>query len=570
MSYLLEAVGRGLVGDLFGAMGQLLPAPDSSSLETLAERVRRDKHDLLSQERLACALMEEAGQEDLLMARALFERLVNDEAHRVSGHLGLACIADRLGQNDLAEGHLCQALQVRREDPILMFSLAMTYEKLDRPSDAQRLYEDTLRLCPALRNARERLTALRILDGDLAAAARHYRLLTAARPEQLGARLVYANLLLAAGDAISALSAFEEALTLEADNWESECDQASQLENEGRFEEAAESLENVLGEDPGNADLHVRLGDLYVKTGNDRRALDVLVRAVELQPDYLEANVKVGTHYLRLGRYREAALWFARAVDINDRLLVGYAGLAVAQHETGDRAGAEETLDMAASIEPNSTLLFSEAARLELKSSIVDHDGRYAEAAPAAEFGTVAQQALKTGSISDVLDLLDTLIERVGLAAQDHPNHAQLHYQQALLLRNRGRVQEANDSLVKAVSINPSYTKALIKLGLGLRETGCCDDAMDYFKQALRYHRKTVALHYKLALMFSQQPRFDITQRSFESALAGKADRIDAAANLQLALENMSLVSPSTIMVVDPDEYGPRSLRCSRRFWRKL
>ena len=437
MSYLIEALGCGLVGDLYTAIRQLLPPTDETSIELLTEQVHRDKRDVEAKVRLACALMTEPGNDNIGRARDLFTRVVQVAPKCAGGHIGLACAADRLGHNGAAEHHLTEALRLRHEDPILMFSLAMTYEKLERWAEAERLYEDALRVCPALRNARERLAALEILNGNLAASARHYRLLAVSRPDRLGPRLIQANLLLASGEVASALPAFEEALTIEADHWESESEEASQLAAEGRFEDGVEWLQRALEDEPNNADLYLHLGDMLVKLGQDRQALEAFLRAVELCPGFLEAYVRVGTHYLRLGRYGEASNWFARAVDINDRLLVGYTGLAVAQYAVGDAQGGEETLDMAASIEPNSTLLFSEAARLGLKSGKLQ-SGRFpAQGDAEGCFDSVAQLAVQAGSVSDVLDLLDALIDRTNLALEHHPNHARLHYQLGLLLRNR-------------------------------------------------------------------------------------------------------------------------------------
>ena len=109
----------------------------------------------------------------------------------------------------------------------------------------------------------------------------------------------------------------------------------------------------------------------------------------------------------------------------------------------------------------------------------------------------------------------------------------------------------------------------MIKLGLGLRELGRKEDALEYLKQALGHDAKTAALHHKLGLLFSQQPGFDMSYQDFEIELGARAEEIDAAANLELALENLSLVVSGAVLAVNPDDYGPESVASSRRFGRR-
>lgn len=566
MSFLLEALGCGLVGDLFRAVGQLLPPVDVRDALTLTEQIGTGDMGAGAKVRLACAMLNEQDNESIRLAHDLMQYAVQEDPSCFEAHLGLACVADRLAHNGTTELHLSRALALRPEDPILMFSLALTCEKLNRRVEAEKLYESTLRVCPALRNARERLAALQILNGELAAAARHYRLLASGR---LGPRLLRAALLLAAGEVGEALTAHEEALTLEATNWESDSEGASRLAEQGRFEEAVEWLRGAIEDEPNNADLHVNLGDMLVNVGRDREALAAFTSAVELCPDFLEASVKVGTQCLRLGRLQEAAQWFSRAVDVNDRLLVGYIGLGVAHHEAGNNEACEGTLEMAAGIEPNSSLLFSEAARLGLKGAMAkEQPGREDDAEESED--ALAQLAVKTRSVSDVLDLLDEMIVRTQSVVRSHANHARLHYQLGLLLRNRGRAQEANEALSLALRINPSYTQAAIKLGLGLRETGRPEDAMECFRNALRYDPKTTALHHRLALLFSQRPGFDLAQQQYQMELGERAEEMDVAANLELALEQMKLATTASAPGVIPEICGSNALRWGSRFGRRM
>ena len=177
MSHLIEALGKGLVGDLYGATGALFPTVDADEAD---ERLGEGHHDPADPDfivRLACVHMARNDNTGLSRARELFEHAARIAPQSLVGYLGQACVADRLGQNSTAVHHLEQAVNRRRDEPVLQFALGASCEKLGESERAERIYEDTLRDCPALRNARERLAALQMTRGDLDSAAFHYAML---------------------------------------------------------------------------------------------------------------------------------------------------------------------------------------------------------------------------------------------------------------------------------------------------------------------------------------------------------------------------------------------------------
>ena len=62
---------------------------------------------------------------------------------------------------------------------------------------------------------------------------------------------------------------------------------------------------------------------------------------------------------------------------LTTRLLSAYVGLGVAQHAIGETDEALASFELAASVEPNSTLLFSETARLQLGMAVNSQIERY-------------------------------------------------------------------------------------------------------------------------------------------------------------------------------------------------
>ncbi len=547
MSQTLEVLGRGLIGDLFEAVRFVLQ-PDCADADRPQDADA--PLDLNDDQRLlerAMHLLATHEHSDTMHAARLFDRVVQTDPRADCAHIGLACVADRLGQPVRAAQHLDDALAAGCDHGVILFARGVIGEKQGRPDEAVEFYRRAVQRCPGLRNARERLAAIAFLNDDPQRAIPEYRLLSAARPDDLQTRLLLAAIHLLGDDHQAAIDEYEASLTIEADSWQAPSEEALAYEKEGQLDEAVICLQQIIESQPDCPDTHLKLGDIYARMGRHDEAMEQYASAVELHPGFLEGNVKMGTHFLRLGRYGDAARWFNRAVEINDTLLTAYVGLGVSLQRAGFAHEAEESFEMAGSIEPNSSLLFSEAARLGLKSALLEKAAGLDQRAD-ADLGAMARLSVETRTVDDVMDLIDTIIDRVRITLGRCPNHAELHYRLGLLLQSRNRLDEAIISFQQAVAIYPQFSKALIKLGLALRESGRVEAGNAVLAGAFRSDRQSVELHYALALRFAQQPQFDYWCASYEDACGDDAETLAPRANLNLALTNVGLIESRDLL----------------------
>ena len=100
--------------------------------------------------------------------------------------------------------------------------------------------------------------------------------------------------------------------------------------------------------------------------------------------------------------------------------------------------------------------------------------------------------------------------------------------------------------------------KALIKLGLSLKELDRADDAIDVFRRATALQPEYVDVHYQLGLLFAQRNRFEAAMEHFESAVGGNPNNAEFHANLALSLQNLGLIdraraSWQIVCDLDPD-----------------
>ncbi len=525
MSYLLEALGRGLLTDLRSAFENQLPTLTDDDTEVLRERLSASptSFDLALRLGMSCLL-----QMRLSDARRAFETARQVNTASAQPYLALACVYDELGQMDAAVEQLLAARARDPQDPAVAFAIGLCHERGGQAEPAKTAYRAAIALCPQLRNAYERLAAIALQERDWAGAIEPYERLAELEPGDLDILLTLGNLYLEVHRPEEAVQVYQRALLIEPEASEGTLTKADAQAAEGQLAEAIRTLERLVEKYPGLAPFHLRLADLYAQVGDDDRAVAQYRTAIETQPGFLEATVKLGTQHMRQGRLVDAAVTFNRAVELNDRLIAAFAGLGVAQHACGRTQEAHTSFDLAAGLEPSSTLLYSEAARLQLQAEGAERDPDLL----ADDDGPALDEAL----------LLDEALRRHEQALLQHPNHADLHYRHGLLLRQRGRHAEAIQALRNAVAINPNYSKALIKLGIALKESGEVDDALATFQQAVRLNQKFVDLHYQLGLLFSQRSRFDLAIEEFEQAVAGSPTNPEFRAHLALALQNTGLV----------------------------
>ncbi len=533
MSYLLELLGKGLDNEIGDMLDRYFWSPSSQSIAEM-EAFCRDKPDW-PDVRFQLGV---AHLRSMQLDKAI-EHLSAACRHKpdfAPARLALAAALDDNGQTAEALEHLKLANLNQQGEPPILFAIGFCMERLDKPDQAGEYYRDAVDRNASFVCARERLAALAIRLDDTDEAIEQYECLRRIVEDPAWISSALAHLYHRKGDHAKAVEEFEIAIAMEPANWALLDDEVESLVAEGHVREAIERLQSLIEEQPGFADLYVRMGDLYSKIGNDDAAMLHYRNALSMQPDYLEAMVKIGTQHLISGRWEQAAEAFHTACQRNEQLLVNYIGLGVAQLADGSKEQAMNSFELAATIEPNSTLLLSEMARLQLKTAVAD------EFIKSFEKG----QATPVAEISlDNDDLLDKQTERHAEQVRQHPSRADMRYRYGVLLRSQGRLGEALEQFQGAVGINGSYVQAIVKLGVTQQQLGQNDQAVETYKRVLELSPEFVDVHYRLGLLYTDRRQFSHAVEHMELAVNGAPNNEDVRAGLALALQNMGLMDRS-------------------------
>ncbi len=540
MAQLMEILGKGLVGSLWSIFGKDLIKyhSDPSKIKILLTE-RPDAPELLIKAAVSC-------YRNSLFEQGLnyAERLCEIAPDMPEARYILACILERLGRRKSARKVLEDYVSENRDaDASVYFAIGFLYETAYNIQQAEYYYNCSLEIADNLYNAHQRLAAIKFKQGQIEQSAEHYRQLCKIDPEDIDSRLILAGILLNAGKAREASAEYQIALTIEPDNWTMENETVNAYIKAHQYYQAIELLNESLEKQGEFPDIHLQLAELYAKVGKDELALQHFRKTLEIHPGYLEAMIKLGTYHIQKARYTEAAKCFSQAIEINDRLLNAYVGLAIAQYHLGQDARADETVDLAGAIEPNSSMLFAEVARLELKASAADEARDYLT--EHADNRQIANQ------------LINIQTERFAQAIETHPERADWNYRLGLLLKAQGKLQQAAHYFQQAVEINPDYVKALVKLGLVLKELGQHEQARQYLERAVILEPSYSDVHYQLGLVYANQSQYQLAIEHFQKSLESNGQNIDAMSAMAQALENIGLHSQASLAWQSVIELAP-------------
>jgi len=544
MSNILEVLGKGLEPNL---MSLLLPRCKKLSQDEIShyEQQIYERPEDIAFAFILGVHYASVGATD--KAEELFNQILLTDSRHLDTYLAWAALCSSTGYVDESILKLQDAYEIFPEDPRILFALGYCYERLGELKVAVDYYQKAA--SRRMIHAMHRLGAISMYQQDFKALQDQYETLRNENPGVVWNYIILGQTQLQNGKYTDAIDTFERALTIEPDNYELRDDYIESLIEDKQYEDAIGELEKVIEKQGEFPDTYVRVGDLYCRLDNDEEAINYYQKALEVHPGYLEGLVKIGTQHLRKKRYLESASFLGKALEINDEMITSYVGLGIAQYYAGYENMGRETLELAAALEPNTNLLFSEVARIQLKLSQAQKNNKYS-------FETIYNPC-ETKDSQGNEDLVSKQIERHHEEIIKNPAQADLQYRYALLLRSTGESDKAIEHFAKALEVNPSFQKCRIKLGIALQISGKVKKGLEQLKAAMEINQDYINVHYKLGLMYCDKIQFALAVEHFQVDDVNGSDE-NAKDNLGLALQNMGLIDKAlatwkAICELDPD-----------------
>ena len=439
----------------------------------------------------------------------------------------LAAAAVCLHNNQLFEAikELNSVYSSHPNNTIALYALGHCYERLGKEAQAIEFYQDCLKFKRYLQLPAQRLAAIYFKNNQIEKTIQQYELLSSEYPEDISALVTLGYLYIHAGKYSQAGESFNRAILMYPDNSNADYYIDQLIENE-QVQEAIEYIEELLQIYPDRCDLILKYGDILYLSGATAQAAEQYERAVHSSPDFLEARIKLGMYYLRAEQELLAAEQFNRAFDINDNIVDAYIGLSLSQHLSKDFSRAAETLSLAASIQANSSILFTETACIHLKHRCGNSEIYHYQQndMPKAVIESHRQQIFVSG------------------------HNADLYYRYGILMMNYNRLSDAISAFENALEINPHFSGAYNKLAICLLQSGRCDEAFYRLENYLCLKTDIVKLHYKTAILYCDRLKFASSVLNLQNNFYNNFSSIEAAQSISIILQNLSLLDRTTVM----------------------
>jgi tetratricopeptide (TPR) repeat protein len=311
--------------------------------------------------------------------------------------------------------------------------------------------------------------------------------------------------------------------------------QAVALHQAGQRPQAEAIYRQILTADPRDANALRLLGILKFETGQTALALDLIHRAIAINPNAAEHHFSLAG-ILEASNQADAAIAsYRRAVELRPNFPEAWFNLGntLRTRQRGNQAIA--AYRQALALRPN----FAEAAN---NLGIALAAAGQQEAAIAAYRQALAARlnfAEAANNLAEALDAcgkFDEAISACQLALQIRPDFAEAHAHLGNTFMHKGDAAQAVAAYQRAISLRPDLADVHRNLGDALREAGQLDQAIAAYQQAINLRPKFPEAYLNLGNALSEKGQADQAIEEYRQAGALRSGFLAAEQNLGLAL----------------------------------
>jgi len=266
-----------------------------------------------------------------------------------------------------------------------------------------------------------------------------------------------------------------------APNLAAELERALIFHRRGEIELARHIYERILQLHGPHADVLHLLGVIAAQTRNPQTAVELISRAIALDPGNAAAHFNIGLSFQELKQLDAALTSYDRAIAIDSGFAAAYSNRGLVLRDMNLLDAALASCDRAISIR-------AEFAEAHFNRGVVLHELREWDAALASYDRAITIRA-------------------------DYP---EAHFNRGMVLLEVERVDAALASFDRAIAYRPDYLVAHVNRGNLLMEFGRIDEALVSYDRALAIDSCCVGARLNRAILLLLQGRFEDGWRDYE------------------------------------------------------
>ncbi len=294
-------------------------------------------------------------------------------------------------------------------------------------------------------------------------------------------------------------------------------------------------IRRAIALNPNYAEAHYSLGNVLKDKWQLDEAIAAFRRAIALRPNFPDAYSNLGIALAENGQLDEAIAAFQQAIALRPTYAEAHSNLGNALREKGQLDEAIAACRRAIALQPN----FAEA-HYNLGNALKDI-GQLDEAIVAfrqaiALKPNYAEVYSNLGNPLTDKGQLDEAIAAYRRAIALRPNIAEAHSNLGNALREKGQLDEAIAACRQAIVLRPNFAEAYSNLGVALADKGQLDEAIAAYRQAIAFRPNFAEAHGNLGKALKDKGQLDDAIAACRRAIAIKPNFAGAHNNLSLAM----------------------------------
>jgi predicted O-linked N-acetylglucosamine transferase (SPINDLY family) len=257
------------------------------------------------------------------------------------------------------------------------------------------------------------------------------------------------------------------------------------LHQRGHLRQAQALYQEILEDQADHFDALHFLGVIAAQSNDPRRAVDLIGRAVALNPNDPVAYGNLGFAFMDLGDLESALARFDKAVAIDAKYADAQLGRGNALRGLGRSAAALVAYNLAVT------------ARRDF-----------------------AQAYYNRGSLQSELKNLDAAVNDFTRAIQVRPGFAEAYFSRAMLLHDRKMLDAAVADYDRAIARRTGYVEAYVNRGLALWQLKRYDAAIASYDAALAIQPDNAQAHANRGVILNELNQLEAALASYDRALA--------------------------------------------------
>lgn len=343
--------------------------------------------------------------------------------------VGICLVALASGQPDAAVKMAQAAVAVAPQQVTTWIALGQALKAASRIEEAERAYQQAIRMDGTNALARMGLGELKIATGRADEAVWEFGLALRRRPALVSAHLGLGNALAAMGRNENALDHYKQAIALRPRLPEAEFAAGFVLARLGRPNEAETHYRRALVQRPDFAAAWMNLGSLLREQGREAFAGAALWRAVELRQDLVSGWINLAILERERRRPEEAEAHLRKAFELNPAQVETHVAWCQFRAAEKDLAGAWGWLRWALARNPDNP------EAVNMQGILLHSEGLFPEAIEAFDRAEVLGNHPATSNRGNsLLDMgrMNEALRAHEAAAERDPTHAGAQYNLAL------------------------------------------------------------------------------------------------------------------------------------------